>query len=330
MAGLAVWFVLARALSHWTERVPVMLSVATFAGVFGAILAGLAAPGMLAVDASSTRGARRALLVTRAVLAAPIALHVFAAMFGEPPIALQWAALASAGVTVLTACGTAVLRGATLPSARITLVALLIGQSVELAYAPSQALLSPSGSGAVAMAWLGRLSELCALVGSIAAMRWAWSAGVRSVGAERTKLFAPFIAGIGSVLISLVVVVRVSIGALLGRAVFGARFDWFTHDEGASVGRGALVLYLLAPILLLGAITLSMGSVGRDRGAGARRALGWLAILFAGFGVLRIAGPMDPIRLVVVTLGAVLLERATDREGPARKAPPDLAYTPAP
>ncbi len=314
MAGLAVWFVFARTLSHWTERVPALLSVATFAGVFGAVLAGLATPGTLAIDATRSSGAPRALLAARAVLAAPIAALVFASMFGEPPVALQWTALASAGLTLVLAASTAIVRRDTLTSARLTLLALLVGEGIELAYAPAQALLPPNGSGALAMAWLGRISELCALLGSAAAARWAWSAGVRSVGAERTKLFAPFVASIAAVLLALVTVVRTPAGAMLGRVVFGARFDLVSLDEHSAVSRPALFLYILAPIMVLASITLSGAGIGRDRGAGARRTLGWLAILFAGFGVLRIAGPMDPIRLALVALGAVLLERATDRE----------------
>ena len=45
-----------------------------------------------------------------------------------------------------------------------------------------------------------------------------------------------------------------------------------------------------------------------------RRVLAVMLLIFGGFGVLRIAGPMDPIRLVMVALAAVLLERAQTRE----------------
>jgi hypothetical protein len=103
------------------------------------------------------------------------------------------------------------------------------------------------------------------------------------------------------------------VGAAVARSAFGTRFDLIANTVNG-VPTLALLVYLLVPVLLLGAASISVAAVPLDRGAAGRRALGWLAILMAGFGTVRLAGPMDPIRLALVSLGAVLLERAVALE----------------
>lgn len=44
-----------------------------------------------------------------------------------------------------------------------------------------------------------------------------------------------------------------------------------------------------------------------------RRALGWVAVLIAGFGAPTAAGSVDALRVVALTLGALLLEDATSK-----------------
>jgi hypothetical protein len=314
LAALFVWFVLARALANITARRPLLHEVATFTGVFGAVLAALALVGALAMAARAASGGARVLHASRAVIALPVAFLVFASMFGEPRASVQWAGLLAALGTLWASCLTGMLRPGAIGAARATLLLFLVGESIELGYAPAQAFLSPAGAGGQAVAWLGRVAEGCTLAGAFGATLWAYRAGVRAVGAARTRLFLPFPAGLGAVMVALVVALPASVAAVLGRTTFGARFDLVTHEGATSVHRAALFGYLLAPVLLLGSTALSMASAGYDNGAGSRRSLGWLLVLFAGFGVLRLAGPMDPIRLVMVSLAAVLLERAGDRE----------------
>ncbi|MBL8683323.1 MAG: hypothetical protein JNK05_29415 [Myxococcales bacterium] len=314
LVGFFLWFILARALANVTAQRERMLEIATFAGVFGAVLASLALVGSLVRAAIANHGASRWLHAIRAVGALPVALLVFGALFGEPKLALQWAGLVGAVVTLWTSAVVAMARPGAFRSARVTFALLVIGESIELAYAPAQALLPVASSAGVTMAWLGRVAELATIAGAISASVWAYRASERAVGAQRTRLFLPFPAALGAMLLALVVVIPANAAAILGRTAFGARFDLVTSDSVTSVHRVALLGYLIAPTLLLGAAALSLASVGYDNGAGSRRASGWLLILFAGFGVLRLAGPMDPIRLVMVALAMVLLERSSDRE----------------
>lgn len=314
LAALFVWFAFARPLANITAQRPWMLQVATFVGVFGAVLSALALVGTLVRSARASSGSARIIHGLRAVVAAPVALLVFAAMFGEPRSSLQWAGLIGAGTTVIFSCVLGALRPGAFASARVAFGLLLIGELIELAYAPAQAMLPPSGTGAVMMAWLGRGAELCTMAGAIAATVWAYRAGTRAVGAERTKLFLPFVGAPAAIIVAMILMVPAAASAVLARTTFGARFDIVSNDAESVVGRVALLVYAIAPTLLLGTAALSTASIGFDNGAGARRSLGWLLILFAGFGVLRLAGPMDPIRLVMVALAAVLLERAGDRE----------------
>ena len=65
---------------------------------------------------------------------------------------------------------------------------------------------------------------------------------------------------------------------------------------------------------LITASSVSLATQGNDRGGGVRRALGWTCVLLAGFGAVSIAGPLDPLRAVLVALGALLLEQAVERE----------------
>jgi hypothetical protein len=68
------------------------------------------------------------------------------------------------------------------------------------------------------------------------------------------------------------------------------------------------------------AASISVAAIFLDRGAAARRALGWAAILMAGFGALRLAGPMDPMRFATVSLGAVMLAQAATLEAAEQRA----------
>ncbi|MDP3275169.1 MAG: hypothetical protein Q8Q09_08245 [Deltaproteobacteria bacterium] len=322
LTAFLLWFVLARVTANLTVRRPAMLELATFSGVLGAVLAALAVLALLGTAARRSSFKKLKILHgLRTIASIPVVLLVFVSMFGESPLWLQWSALTSAAVTVAISALLGVTQPRAHAAARSAFVMLAIGELIELVYAPAQALL-PSGdvSGAHTMAWLGRVAEASTFAGSFAALLWAYRASVSLVGKARTRVFLPFPVAMGSVLSALVLTLPSSVAAVLARTTFGARFDWLTGSDAGVIGRAALLGYLLAPVFLIGSVGLSMASVGFDHGAGTRRSLGWVAVLFAGFGVLRIAGPMDPIRLILVTLGAVLLERASAREAYAREA----------
>ncbi|MFO0648176.1 MAG: hypothetical protein U0326_18200 [Polyangiales bacterium] len=65
---------------------------------------------------------------------------------------------------------------------------------------------------------------------------------------------------------------------------------------------------------MIGAVSLSLSTQSIDRGAGARRGLGWACVLLAGFGTAGLAGPVDPLRAVLIVLGVLLLEQSAERE----------------
>jgi hypothetical protein len=324
---LGLWFVFARALAHMTARRPAMLEVATFTGVAGALLALAAIFAALGWATLETRGSLRILHALRMVVVAPLALFMSISLFREPAATFQWSAVLSVGATVLLSCAWAMARGRTTIAARVTFATLLVGSLIELAYAPAQAMLEPGGVGAVRMAWLGRLSEACTFAGSIAAARWSFTASKALVGAARTRLFLPFSVAVASVMAGLVVVLPANVATFVGRTTFGVRFDWAMGDQSAVLSKPVLFAYLVAPVGLLSAAALSMASVGQDRGAGSRRVLAVLLLLFSGFGVLRLAGPMDPIRLVMVALAVVLFERAQSREQPREVTESSTAST---
>lgn len=312
--ALTAWFVLSRALSHMTARSPSLLKVATFTGVAGAILAMAALFGSLGTATLNDRGSLRILQGFRTLAVLPLALVLSATLFVEPRVELQWAALFSVAVTVLLSCALGMLRKGSSIAGRFTFATLLIGSLVELSYAPAQAMLTPGGPGAIRMAWLGRVAEVCTFAGAIACAVWSFGASKKLVGAARTRLFLPFTVAIASVMGGLVAVLPANVATYVGRTAFGARFDWALSGADTAVSKLVLFGYLLAPVSLLSAIGLSMASVGFDRGAGSRRVFALFLLLFSGFGVLRLAGPMDPIRLVTVALAAVLLERSQWRE----------------
>jgi hypothetical protein len=313
LTALGVWFLLTRVVVRYTAMHPGVARLSMLAGVAGAVLAAVAIVVAL-VESGRGRGGRAQIVAgVRVALAAPVVGLVFATMPGEPPVALQWAALGSAAATVITSLGLALAPARGLWLARGALALLLMGELIELAWPPSRVAAPPESPWPALVGRAGALSELAALAGAPLAFAWAYAATARVAGPARTRLFVPMPAFLGGMLAILQAMVPPRVGAAVARSAFGTRFDLIANTVNG-VPTLALLVYLLVPVLLLGAASISVAAVPLDRGAAGRRALGWLAILMAGFGTVRLAGPMDPIRLALVSLGAVLLERAVALE----------------
>jgi hypothetical protein len=327
VAALGLWFVLTRIFIRASVEHALVGKIAIFAGTAGAVLASVATVTTLLEAARGGGTIARAVAIVRVLLAAPVLLLVAAALRGEPPESLQLAGLAGATATLATACISGIIRaGKGMWAARVTLLFLLIGETIELIKPPAQLAAPTDSFWAHFFDKAGAISELAALLGAVGAFVWAFLSASRAAGGARTRLFMP-LPILASLVFSLLATfmfhtpVQSHIPPLLARSAFGTRFDIVlaTSDSG-TITTAALLGYLLIPELLLCAIAVSVAGVLFDRGASARRILGWAAVMLAGFGAVRLAGPMDPIRLVLVALAAVLLERsvvleANDRRG---------------
>jgi len=197
--------------------------------------------------------------------------------------------------------------------AALFVATLLVGETVELAWPAVHWKSLPGTWWPMVFQRLGAVSEVCAIVGSIAALGWALRATVRSAGGPRARRFATLPLMLAPV-VPMIAGVLGSQSPAAARAaastVFGVRFD-LLRTLGARLTPGWVLVYMLIPQLLLAAAVVSVGSIGTDRGAGGRRAAGLTCVLLAGHGALRLTGPMlDPMRVLMVVLAAVLLERA--------------------
>lgn len=324
LAALGVWFVLTRVVVRFTMQHPGAAKVAMFAGAGGAVLAALALVGAtLETVRDEPSAVRRALGWVRLLFAVPVAALVFAAVFDEPPALLQWLALGGAAATVTLATLAAVVRRAPgMLAMRGALALLLVGELAELVIPPVMSLAPGEPFWVRLVERISPVSELATLVGAALAVAWAYAATNRAAGAPRTRMFLPLPIFVSVVLSYLAFTLPERVAAAVARSAFGVRFDLLTHSSVTGhVSKAAVLLYLLIPELLFCASSISLAGLMFDRGAAARRALGWVAVLLAGFGALRLAGPMDPMRLVLVALGAALLERAAAREALERTAP---------
>lgn len=318
-AGVAVVFL---TLGFFVTRVFVGLAdqrvrlaqAGTFATVMGVVLALVA----IARFAWSASGARRPLLslVVRAVAIAPVLTLCVAAMFStEVSRGLQWASLGGLGALVLASCGRSVavlLRGGHRLAAT-TVSLLVMGELIEL-FGPAASLASRPGSGLPRVAdALGRVSEAATFVGVALATVWAFRRAREHLGALRATAFLAMPAGFGAVLLTLPARLPRTT-ELVARSAFGARFDLAGVGGAGHPTRLALSVYTLLFTGMIGAVSLSLATQSIDRGAGARRGLAWTCLLLAGFGAAGLAGPMDPLREVLVALGVLLLEQSAERE----------------
>jgi hypothetical protein len=245
-------------------------------------------------------------------------------MLGDPIQWQQWAGLWGTLGTIVLSLVPAIVRARGMWVPRLTLLLLLVGEIVELGWPPAHLAFAPGTFWPQLFGKLGPVSEACAFIGAILALTWSVFSTRYTSGWWRARMFLPLPIVTSTVMSFLMTTLPPRVVMAAARHAFGVRFDlvWSENGQIAAFSMPGLIVYLLIPELLIGAAAVSVAAVGVDRGAAARRSLGWLAILFAGFGALRLAGPMDPIRLVLVSLGAILLERAVVRELEDRKQPP--------
>ncbi len=318
-AGLAVAFL---TLGFFVTRVFVGLAdqrawlghAGTFATVSGAIFALVA----IVRFAWSSSGARHAFvsLAARSAAIAPVLALTAVAMFSTTVSrSLQWASLAGVALLVLVAGIRTIalhLKGDRRIAA-MTLALLVMGQSIEL-FGPVASLASQPGSALPRVAFLlGRVSEASTFVGIALAIVWAMRSAIASLGRARSMLFLAMPLGFGAVLLSLPARLPRTT-EMVARSAFGTRFDLANVGGAGHPSRLALSVYATLFTGLVAAVSLSFATQSLDRGAGARRGLAWMCVLLAGFGAAGIAGPTDPLRVVLVALGALLMEQSAERE----------------
>lgn len=318
-AGLAVAFL---AFGFFVTRVFVGLAdqrvwlgnAGTFATVSGVVFASVA----ILRFAWSSSGARHAFvsLAARSAAIAPVLALTAVAMFSTSVSqTLQWASLGGVALLVLVAGIRAIaihLKGDRRLAA-ITLALLVMGQSIEL-FGPVASLAAQPGSALPRLAHaLGRVSEASTFVGIALAIVWAMRSAIANLGVARAMAFLAMPLGFGAVLLSLPARLPRTT-EMVARSAFGARFDLANVGGAGHPSRLALSVYATLFTGMIAAVSLSLATQSLDRGAGARRGLGWLCVLLAGFGAAGIAGPTDPLRVVLVTLGALLFEQSAERE----------------
>jgi hypothetical protein len=286
----------------------------TFATVAGVVLA-LVSIARFAWSASGARGAFASLALRAAAIAPVLALSLAAMFSTEVARPLQWASLGGLAALVVAVGGRAValhLAGKRRVAA-VTLALLVVGEGIEL-FGPAASLASRPGSALPRLAdALGRVSEASTFVGVALAIVWAFRRAVEHLGVARAMAFLAMPAGFGAVLLTLPARLPRTT-EMVARSAFGARFDLAGVGGAGHPTRLALTAYTLLFTGMVAAVSLSLATQSIDRGAGARRGLGWTCVLLAGFGAAGLAGPMDPLREVLVALGVLLLEQSAERE----------------
>ena len=322
LVALGIWFLLTRLLSRIPLENAFAARVSMFAGVTGAMLGSLAVLLAVGDRIRTSRGIERSFNLVRFVLAAPIAVLVASALRDMPPAWSQWTGLISAGATVLFALGMGIAMARGLWFARGALALLVVGELIELGWPPAHYTLPAETLWPRALTWAGSISEACAFVGAGLAPCVSISATARSAGHPRLRMFTPLPVFVSALLSMLATSLPRGVAMAAGEVAFGVRFDLaWSPNASRMISKPELVGYLLVPEFLLCAASISVAAIFFDRGAAARRALGWVAVLFAGFGAIRLSGPMDPIRIVLVCLAALLLEEAVSLEAADRSAP---------
>jgi hypothetical protein len=305
---LAAGFVTTRMFQRVALDRPMVAWAGVFCVVTGALLALIAAQRL--VWSSTLPLPVRAL---RALLLAPMSVFVVTAMLAEPSRRLQGFTVLGTALTLLVACGVGAVRALLTRGERLhaaPLALLLVGELGEL-FGPPMRLAFPTGSAAArGLDQLGAVSEAVAFAGVALAVAAALTSALRKVGFARVLPFTALPAALTLVTVTLPINLPRST-ALIAQQAFGARFDLVGGAVVAHPSRLALSLYTLLFSGLVTAAMLSLSTQREDRGAGLRRSLGWVAVLIAGFGAPTAAGSVDALRVVALTLGALLLEDAT-------------------
>jgi hypothetical protein len=308
---LAGGFVATRMFQRVALDRPAVAWAGIFAVVSGAILGLVAAQRLL--WSSPLPVVVRGL---RALLLAPMTVFVVAAMLGEPSRRLQSYTILGVALTLLVACGVGAVRALRTRGARLhaaPLALLLAGELCELFGPPMRLAFPTSSAAARGLDRIGAFAEATAFAGVALAVLAALIGATRKVGLARVLPFTALPAALTLVTVTLPINLPRST-ALIAQQAFGVRFDLVGGAVVAHPTRLAVSVYTLLFSGLVTAAMVSLSTQRADRGAGLRRALGWIAVLLAGFGAPTAAGSVDALRVVALTLGALLLEDATARE----------------
>lgn len=324
---LAVGFTFTRLLVGLAAQHPWLANTGTFSAVAGVLL-GLVTAGRLAWESSGADrrwvsfGLRAASLVTVVALS-------LTAMAGQIPHAVQWAALAGIACVVavagVRASMAALARRMWLPAA--TMGALVAGELLEMVGPPARYAAAPGTFWPSFADALGPAGEVFAFAGVAMALVWAVRYALRVAGPQRLVAFLAMPTALGLVLSTLPVRLPRTTESVAHLA-FGARFDLAGGALVAHPHAAAIALYTLLFSGLLATASVSLASQFLDAGVSVRRCAGWVCVLMAGFGASTVAGPVDPLRAVLLVMGLQLLEQAVLREAEAVDAAGDAPAAP--
>lgn len=313
-----LWFLLVRLAGQLTRHVPWLATASMVVGSLGTLLAAVALLRLGARSLAGSQGSQRVWALLRLFLLVGPLSHLGASLYSESAPLLQSAALYSGLATLCLTLGAAGLRMRHRPAVAVCFTMLLVGQCLELLYAPLFFNTQPDSPTARFLLRAGAVSEACAVLGALLSMGWSVRSASATVGLRRARMFiVPPALMVGLVALT-VPFMGERAWKTLGRVAWGLRADlaWFADTPARPALSSVFAfLYALTPSALLVAITSSVSTVGHDRGEGALRAMGWCMIFFGGFAALRLGvAPVDPLRTVLVLAGAALLERATALE----------------
>jgi hypothetical protein len=308
---LLLGFFFTRVFVGLAGQLPWLGHLGTIATITGVLLALLAVGRALW---ESPRGALRPVTIAlRALAFAPVAaLALVATASNRIPHALQWAGLVGLAATVLLIVGRTLV-AALLAGAAAT---LLVGELIEVIGPMARFAAAPGSFWPRFADALGSVSEAATFVGVLVAAVWAVTRARKLMGTGRALTWLAMPVGLALVMATLPLRLPRTT-EMVARSAFGVRFDLTPSAGAGHPSRASLTVYTL---LFSGLVLASFVSFithfaasERDRG-GVHRALAWLCVLVAGFGAVTLAGPVDPLRAVVLCAGVALFEQAFDRD----------------
>lgn len=314
---LLLGFFFTRVFVGLAGQLPWLGHLGTIATITGVLLALLAVGRALW---ESPRGALRPVTIAlRALAFAPVAaLALVATASNRIPHALQWAGLVGLAATVLLIVGRTLV--AALAGGRWLLAGaaatLLVGELIEVIGPMARFAAAPGSFWPRFADALGSVSEAATFVGVLVAAVWAVTRARKLMGTGRALTWLAMPVGLALVMATLPLRLPRTT-EMVARSAFGVRFDLTPSAGAGHPSRASLTVYTL---LFSGLVLASFVSFithfaasERDRG-GVHRALAWLCVLVAGFGAVTLAGPVDPLRAVVLCAGVALFEQAFDRD----------------
>lgn len=317
VAMLVYGFLFTRLFVGLTAQRPWLAWVGSFCAVTGVLLALAAMPRLcwqstVQRESGAVSGAS---MMLRTLALLPIAAAAFFAMRGELPREVQWSALLGVAVLVQLALSRAVwiaLRRRDFLAATV-LFALMLGELVELVGPPARAAAIPGSFWPRVAESLSPVGEALALGGIPLAFAWSLRSSLQRAGLPLVAAFGAAPAALVVVLSTLSTRYPLTVDTV-ARVAFGARFALWPSALVGTAPRWFLAIYSLMFSLLVAAAGVSLAAQRSDRGASLRRALAWPCVLMAGFGAASPAGPVDPLRVVLLALAVLLLEQSMERE----------------